>query len=69
MNELLLAKMLFVYENTVGAFTSNDVLDLFSYYGEATNEKGFEKWLSEIELEKEWLEYRDLIGLDNFYNQ
>lgn len=69
MNELELTKMLFVYEQTVGAFQSEDVLDLFMYYGEAVNEIGFDDWLKEIDLEKEWLKYRRERGIDEYYDK
>nr|WP_278678849.1 hypothetical protein [Clostridium paraputrificum] len=69
MNELELTKMLFVYEQTVGAFESENVLDLFMYYGEAVNETGFYNWLKEIDLEKEWLKYRRERGIDEYYDK
>lgn len=69
MNELELTKMLFVYEETVGAFDSKDVLDLFMYYGEAVNENGFYSWLKEIDLEEKWLAYRKERGVDQYYDK
>lgn len=63
MNELELTKMLFVYESTVGGFDSENVLDLFMYYNEATGQDGFETWLKKIELEKEWIEYCEVRGV------
>ena len=70
MNELELAKMLFFYEQTVGAFYIKDILDLFSYYAVIDNrgENGFECWLKEAELEEQWQNYRKVAGLDECYN-
>lgn len=67
MSELELTKMLFVYETTVGGFESDDVLDLFTYYSEATDEIGFDKWLENTEVEKEWEEYKSIRGIDHHY--
>lgn len=65
MNELELTKMLFYYETTVGAFESENVLDLFShYYGEMPGEKGFNIWVKEANVENEWEEYLNERGID-----
>lgn len=70
MNVLELTKMLFYYEETVGVFESKDILDLFSYYyGETPGEKGFDVWLKEAGLEKEWIEYRNERGIDEYYDK
>ena len=69
---ILLAKMLFFYEETVGCFESENILDLFSYYYsdvEGPGKVGFYNWLKEAELEKEWKIYRDERGIDESYSE